>query len=66
MWAGKVVAEVLGWDASDKDTKKRVKELIKGCLKSSELRIVVGDDNEYKKRKFIVSGDRFNLKDKAV
>src|SRR6266853_1468715 len=63
-WAGKVVADVLGWDASDKDTKKRIKELIKGWLKpeSGELRTVWGEDNEYKKRKFIVSGPRFDLK----
>jgi hypothetical protein len=56
MWAGKVVADVLGLDATQKDAKERIKKILKGCVTSGQLKFVPGEDANRKMRRYLVKG----------
>ena len=56
MWAGKVVADVLGLDVKEKGTKDRIKKILKGCIKSGQLKTVPGLDAKRETRRYIVKG----------
>lgn len=39
-WAGKVVADVMGWDASDKADRKRISQMLRTWVQSGALKVV--------------------------
>jgi hypothetical protein len=55
-WAGNVVAEVLGFDLSDKGAAATVKNLIKGWLGTGALRVTKRKDTKRMDRDFIEVG----------
>ena len=56
-WVGKVVADVLGLDISQKAAAEHVKILLKGWIKSGHLKVVPGEDGQRRPRKYVVRGN---------
>jgi hypothetical protein len=55
-WAGKVVAEVLGWDLSDRAAAAAVKNLLRVWISTAALRVVTRKDLKRMDKKFIEVG----------
>ena len=55
-WVGHTVAEVLGWDITDKSGRQKVSDLLKIWIKSGALRVVEIEDEHRKKRKAVEVG----------
>ncbi len=55
-WAGIVVADVLGLDASDKAAKAQIRALVAGWLATGALRVVTRKDDRRMNKKFIEVG----------
>jgi len=56
-WAGHAVASVLGLDADDKTDKARIKSLLRTWMESGALRVIDGQDEHRKERRFVVVGE---------
>jgi hypothetical protein len=63
MWAGKVVADVLGLDVTQKDAKERIKKILKRCVTSGQLKAVTGEDASRKTRRYLVKGQTAIISD---
>jgi hypothetical protein len=59
-WVGKLVAEVLGLDISNKAHRARINTVLKAWIKSGALVVVEGEDANREKRSFIEVGMRAN------
>jgi hypothetical protein len=42
--------------SSQKAVKERVKKILKGCIKSGELKVVPGEDAKRQQRRYVVKG----------
>ena len=56
-WAGKAVADVLGWDASDKAMKGKIKSLLHTWISNHALRIETRNDKKREPREWIIVGE---------
>jgi hypothetical protein len=55
-WAGKVVAEVIGFDLSDKAATAAVRNLINGWIRTAALRVITRRDGKRMEKQFIEVG----------
>jgi hypothetical protein len=56
-WAGKAVATVMGWDASDRAVKGKIKSLLSTWVANGALRIECRPDRKRESKEWVVVGD---------
>ena len=56
-WIGRCVADVVGWDFSDKSVKGKAKAVVKAYLESGALKIETRVDAKRRPRNFVTRGD---------
>ena len=56
-WAGKMVAEVLGWDASDRSSSNDLRLILDKWRTTGAVRIITRADGRRKPKEYLVKGD---------